>query len=381
MLAASLLMTTHTFVPANSAGRTNKSVANTVLSGKGIPTTKIGINGDFYIDLNTFNIFGPKANNRWPTPVSLRGPAGADGKQGERGSSGSSSSGNKGEQGDKGEKGEKGEKGDKGDKGEKGDTGATGLKGDKGDNGLVGATGVQGLKGDKGDKGDTGATGSIGLTGPTGLQGATGLTGAAGAKGDTGAKGDKGDTGLQGLQGLKGDTGTTGAAGAKGDKGDPGTNGTNGAKGDKGETGAAGPVNVQTVSIPNFSLQTAAMGGSSQSPNFGTLQAGSSYKFELIARGKASSTSSMTRIGLSLFSGGVGDLISYNYVTSNVEDFQEPSVWRGNQFLVIGVIKVGSATSSLSIKVFDGNGSTSSNALNFSGIAIFTLVDTITGLA
>ena len=285
MLAASLLMTTHTFVPANSAGRTNKSVANTVLSGKGIPTTKIGINGDFYIDLNTFNIFGPKANNRWPTPVSLRGPAGADGKQGERGSSGSSSSGNKGEQGDKGEKGEKGEKGDKGDKGEKGDTGATGLKGDKGDNGLVGATGVQGLKGDKGDKGDTGATGLIGLTGPTGLQGATGLTGAAGAKGDTGAKGDKGDTGLQGLQGLKGDTGTTGTAGAKGDKGD------------KGDTGAAGPVNVQYGTISFATTLAGNSGNAIDSRDFGNLESGKKYVFDVLIWGK--STFSTTSLSLS----------------------------------------------------------------------------------
>ena len=76
--------------PAISAGRTNQSIANTVLSGKGTPSAKLGINGDFYIDVLTFNIYGPKINNRWPSPVSLKGPAGvngSDGKQGEKGSS------------------------------------------------------------------------------------------------------------------------------------------------------------------------------------------------------------------------------------------------------------------------------------------------------
>jgi hypothetical protein len=62
--------------PAISAGRTNQTSANTVLNGKGAPTAKLGINGDFYIDVLTFNIYGPKTSNRWPAPVSLKGPAG-----------------------------------------------------------------------------------------------------------------------------------------------------------------------------------------------------------------------------------------------------------------------------------------------------------------
>ena len=100
--------------PATSAGRTNQTSANTVLNGKGAPTTKIGINGDFYIDVLTFNIYGPKVSNRWPTPVSLKGPAGSagsDGKQGEKGNSQSGATGAKGEQGEKGDKGDKGDPG------------------------------------------------------------------------------------------------------------------------------------------------------------------------------------------------------------------------------------------------------------------------------
>ena len=90
--------------PATSAGRTNQTSANTVLNGKGAPTAKLGINGDFYIDVLTFNIYGPKTSNRWPAPVSLKGPAGnagSDGKQGEKGSALTGAVGPKGEPGEK----------------------------------------------------------------------------------------------------------------------------------------------------------------------------------------------------------------------------------------------------------------------------------------
>ncbi len=47
MLAIFALITSNSFMPANSAGRTNKSIANTVLSGKGSPAAGLGIDGDF----------------------------------------------------------------------------------------------------------------------------------------------------------------------------------------------------------------------------------------------------------------------------------------------------------------------------------------------
>ena len=105
--------------PTFAAGRTNQTIANTVLNGKGAPTTKIGINGDFYIDVLTFNMYGPKVNNRWPSPVSLKGPAGSSGTDGKPGEKGNASNGARGEQGEKGEKGDTGETGAKGEKGEK----------------------------------------------------------------------------------------------------------------------------------------------------------------------------------------------------------------------------------------------------------------------
>jgi hypothetical protein len=138
--------------PALAAGRASDTI-NTILSGAGVPAATIGINGDFYIDVKGMNFYGPKKNNRWPIPTSLRGPAGPIGPSGIDGKTGAAGSTSDGKVGA---------------------TGATGLKGD------TGATGPAG------PKGDTGATGA---TGPAGVKGETGATGATGAKGDTGSGG------------------------------------------------------------------------------------------------------------------------------------------------------------------------------------------------
>ena len=152
---------------SHSAGREVVAAANTVKSGSGVPSTKVGINGDFYIDLNTMNFYGPKKNNRWPLPTSLRGPAGPVGPSGVDGKNGATA------------------------------------------NATAGSAGVNGTTGATGPKGDTGATGATGATGSTGATGAAGSSsGSAGAKGDTGAAGATGATG------AKGDTGTAGSISA-----------------------------------------------------------------------------------------------------------------------------------------------------------------------
>jgi hypothetical protein len=56
-----------------------------VLSGSVDPTSSNGSNGDFYINVINNKIFGPKANNAWPVGVSLVGPQGNPGIQGEIG--------------------------------------------------------------------------------------------------------------------------------------------------------------------------------------------------------------------------------------------------------------------------------------------------------
>jgi len=131
-----------------AAGRTSNSVANTVLSGVGVPSTKLGLNGDFYIDIKSINFYGPKANNRWPLPISLKGatgPVGPSGVDGKNGSTASTTAGTAGA------------------------TGSTGPAGTAGSTGPAGSTG------------GVGAAGGIGLTGPPGATGPTGATGASGA--------------------------------------------------------------------------------------------------------------------------------------------------------------------------------------------------------
>jgi hypothetical protein len=144
-----------------AAGRTAKSIANTVLSGAGVPAKSLGIDGDFYIDTKSMNMYGPKKNNSWPLPVSLRGPQGPAGIAGSDGKNASTSSVSAG---------------------------------------AAGAAGPQGPAGPAGPKGETGATGPQGPAGPAGSN--TGTVGPAGPKGDTGATG---------AQGPKGDTGAAGA--------------------------------------------------------------------------------------------------------------------------------------------------------------------------
>ena len=152
-----MLMTTIDIPETIAAGRSANSIANTVLSGSGVPAKSLGIDGDFYIDIKTINMYGPKKNNNWPLPISMRGPAGpagANGADGKNGTSGSVSAGTSGPQGPAGPAGPAGAKGE------------------------TAATGPQGPAGPAGS--------SSGSTGPAGPKGDTGATGAQGAKGDTG---------------------------------------------------------------------------------------------------------------------------------------------------------------------------------------------------
>jgi hypothetical protein len=147
VLITSILITSINSTNTYAAGRNNSLPANTVLSGKGVPSTKIGINGDFYIDTRSLNFYGPKTKDKWPLPISLKGPAGpigpsgVDGKNGVAGTSTSSS-------------------------------GAVGPAGPAGATGSVGSTGATGATGPAGT--------GIGSVGPAGPQGETGTAGAVG---------------------------------------------------------------------------------------------------------------------------------------------------------------------------------------------------------
>ena len=58
---------------------------NSVLYGYGPPSTTTGVNGDFYIDLRTALMYGPKAGGTWPPGFSLIGPIGPVGPAGPQG--------------------------------------------------------------------------------------------------------------------------------------------------------------------------------------------------------------------------------------------------------------------------------------------------------
>jgi len=136
-----------------AAGRTGNTVANTILSGAGVPAVKLGLNGDFYLDIKSMNFYGPKKNNLWPIPISLKGTTGPVGPSGVDGKNGSSANAS---------------------------AGSTGATGSSGSQGPAGATGLAG---------STGPAGATGAAGPTGLTGAAGATGATGTAGATGASG------------------------------------------------------------------------------------------------------------------------------------------------------------------------------------------------
>ena len=311
---------------SRSAGPTPTTVVNTILSGAGIPSKTLGINGDFYIDTKNLNLYGPKSKGVWKVSTSLRanevpvianviGEPGAMGQTGAKGATGATGArgetGLQGLQGPQGLQGVQGVQGTKGDNGINGSTGATGtqgVQGTNGDNGTNGAQGIQGLQGLTGAAGTNGLTGAQGLPG---LQGATGVTGNAGATGATGGQGAKGDTGLtgaaggQGSQGAKGDTGLTGATGgqgsqgatggqgAKGDTGLTGSTGGQGSQGGKGDTGLTGSTGSQGeagisvskfVILPLTTFGTGSAGNSATNAFFTTSSSGS-YTFEILLSG------------------------------------------------------------------------------------------------
>ena len=242
-----------------AAGPTPTTIVNTILSGAGVPSKSLGINGDFYIDTKNLNLYGPKTKGVWKVTTSLKatevpvvsniiGEAGAIGQTGP--------------------------KGDKGATGEKGATGATG------------AQGIQGLTGNVGATGAPGPAGAVGATGAAGPKGDTGATGAVGATGAAGAAGSQGVTGVQGVQGTKGDTGATGATGAQGPTGAPGSQGAPGSVGATGPAGDPGISYVKWATVPEATLAITAVGNST-SHTFFTADSTGNYTFEIIVLGVA----------------------------------------------------------------------------------------------
>ncbi len=219
-VVAVLMATFSSFPYANGAGRSTTAVVNTILNGKGAPKSSLGIDGDFYIDVRSLLIYGPKAKGKWPTPQNIQGPTGPSGNDGKNGADGKAIS-------------------------------------TANVNTVVGPQGPQGPTGPAGPQGEKGEAGLPGAMGPAGPAGSAGASGPAGANGSTGAQGPAGATGA---------TGATGPAGAKG------------------ETGTVGPSEVTVIDVPQFTLGTSVGYTFIASNSFGTLKANSSYKFEIYLR-------------------------------------------------------------------------------------------------
>jgi hypothetical protein len=169
-----------------TAGRTSQApTLNTLLNGLGAPNATDGIDGDFYLDTLSLNLYGPKKKGKWPLPKSLVGPVGPQGPVGKQGS--------EGKVGDKGAS--------------TSSAGSQGTQGIQGPQGPQGLQGIPGTPGAAGSAGPSGAAGAAGSAGPQGPAGSTGAQGVAGTAGSAGARGPIGETGLTGADGPQGTAG------------------------------------------------------------------------------------------------------------------------------------------------------------------------------
>jgi hypothetical protein len=151
---------------ATAAGRSTTTPVNTILNGKGAPKSSLGIDGDFYIDVRSLLIYGPKKKGKWPTPQNLQGPTGASGSDGRNGVDGKNAS-TSNVNSVTGPQGPQGAVGPQGEKGEKGEAGLPGAMGPAGLSGTPGPAGVNGSNGALGPQGPVGATGASGAVGPS----------------------------------------------------------------------------------------------------------------------------------------------------------------------------------------------------------------------
>ncbi len=274
------------------AGRVVTPGINTLLSGKGAPKSTKGIDGDFYIDTNNMNIYGPKTNNKWPASVPLKGTPGTNGTNGSNGA-----------------------------------TGATGAKG----------TSTTGIDGAPGAPGATGPSGAPGSTGPAG-SGSPGAAGSNGASGSNGTNGTNGSPGSIGATGPKGETGTVGLTGPAGSGAVTVISLTSGGGANWGLSSATPST---TFSDPFGNLQpntkyrfTIVVNGTANKTGFATYSVGS----DLTLSGSGASLNFSTHYGI----GFVSDALyvkTYSF-----------------SFIHEGVVTVSDSVSSLTVSVIDGSG-------------------------
>jgi hypothetical protein len=57
-----------------------------IFAGSGVPDEELGSNGDYYLDRDNYDLYGPKTEDGWGTPIHLQGPEGEQGPEGPPGS-------------------------------------------------------------------------------------------------------------------------------------------------------------------------------------------------------------------------------------------------------------------------------------------------------
>ncbi len=353
-----------TSVIIKKAGRATTLTPNTILSGSGVPAKTLGIDGDFYIDIKSANLYGPKTKGAWKLATSLRSVDTRDLSLPASGTDGAA--------------GAKGATGDRGLTGASGSNGATGATGDRGLTGASGSTGATGATGLKGDSGAAGAAGVTGLTGSAGAAGSAGITGAKGDTGDTGAAGITGAKGDTGLTGLTGTNGAAGSNGSPGVKGDTGLTGSAGAAGGTGATGSAGISNSYFQAISNFTLNAGTDGASVNSGDFITLDANSYYTIEIILNGIFSpSSADPVNINMELLNSLSLLSLVYTSIASDSTTYANGYAGRHYSFLVIGKIATGGSSSTLKMRATVQYGMSPARSVLFSGYALINKVGSI----
>lgn len=63
----------------NGTNGTNGTNGNKILNGSGAPAANLGLANDYYLDKDSYTLYGPKLPSGWGIGVSLKGPAGNSG--------------------------------------------------------------------------------------------------------------------------------------------------------------------------------------------------------------------------------------------------------------------------------------------------------------
>jgi len=313
-----------------TAGRTSQApTLNTLLNGLGAPNATDGIDGDFYLDTLSSNLYGPKKKGKWPLPKSLVGPVGPQGPVGRQGS-----------------------------EGKVGDKGAS--------TSSAGTQGTQGIQGPQGTQGTPGPAGSSGPSGGAGIAGSVGATGAPGPQGSPGSAGAPG-VGATGLQGV---AGTPGSTGARGPIGETGTAGADGPQ------GTAGILTLIRGVVSSLSLSTSSAGTGIDSSAVVQFKQNKKYEFSIKLIGTIPASQTKKAFGMTVTASNSIDL---NYVVTTLEanTFRNGNSEHEYVFESSGTFECPTVPGLLSYSVLDAQGITGANPMSITGTYLLREVSTI----